>query len=116
MKIVYLAAAALCVSAGQGAQAAVTSTPRYICERGVEIPAVYINTDDGRAPGIAVIYVEGRMINLQATAEAASGVRYRFPNDGSGYVWWTHQGTAQLIWYDAETKQEVTLYTLCKES
>ncbi|WP_392337253.1 MliC family protein [Loktanella salsilacus] len=112
MKIVYLAAAALCVSAGQSAQAAGTSTPRYICERGVEIPAVYINSEDGRAPGIAVIYVEGRMINLQATAEAASGVRY----DGSGYVRWTHQGTAQLIWYDAELGEEITLYAACVES
>lgn len=99
-----------------GALAGVTSTPRYTCERGVEIPTVYINTENGSEPGVVVLMVEGRMINLEATGEAASGVRYRFPNDGSGYIWWTHQGEAQLIWYDAEVKEEVTLYAFCKES
>ena len=98
------------------ASAGVTSTPRYTCERGVEISAIYINSEDGGEPGIAVIQVEGRMINLEATGEAASGVRYRFPNDGSGYVWWTHQGEAQLLWYDAEVGEEVTIYAFCKES
>ena len=101
---------------GGAASAGATSTPRYLCERGVEIPAIYINSDDGSEPGIAVIQVEGRMINLEATTEAASGVRYRFPNDGSGYVWWTHQGAAQLLWYDTEVGEEVTLYAFCKES
>ncbi|MCF7700035.1 hypothetical protein GLR48_12050 [Loktanella sp. M215] len=98
------------------AMAGVTSTPRYTCERGVEIPAVYINVEDGSEPGVVVLMVEGRMINLEATDEAASGVRYRFPNDGSGYVWWTHQGEATLSWFDAEVKEEVTLYAFCKES
>ena len=108
--------AALCGAAvwSGTAQAAVTSTPRYICERGVEIPAVYVNAEG--EPGVVVLMVEGRMINLEATGEAASGVRYRFPNDGSGYVWWTHQGEAQLIWHDAEAKEDVTLYAFCKES
>jgi len=51
----------LCVSsAGQGAQAAVTSSRANICDRGVEIPAVYINTRRPARPAIAVtIYVEG---------------------------------------------------------
>ena len=111
-----IVSAAFCLWLGTAASAAVTSTPRYVCERGVEIPAIYINSDDGSEPGIAVIQVEGRMINLQATGEAASGVRYRFPNDGSGYIWWTHQGEAQLLWYDAEAKEEVTLYAFCRES
>ena len=109
--------AALCLAlTGAAAMAGVTATPRYVCERDVEIPAVYINSEDGSEPGIVVIQVEGRMINLEATGEAASGVRYRFPNDGSGYVWWTHQGEAQLLWHDAEVGEEVTIYASCKES
>ena len=114
MKTFLIAAFGLCIAGA--ATAGVTSTPRYTCERGVEIPAIYINSEDGSEPGIAVIQVEGRMINLEATGEAASGVRYRFPNDGSGYIWWTHQGEAQLLWYDAEVKEEVALYAFCKES
>lgn len=111
-----LGAAALCgamVWAGT-AGAAVTSTPRYLCERDVEIPAVYVSA--AGEPGVVVLLIEGRMINLEATNAAASGVRYRFPNDGSGYVWWTHQGAAQLIWYDAVENTETTVYALCSES
>jgi hypothetical protein len=48
---------------------------------------VYINSKEGSAPGIAVIFVEGRMINLEATTEAACGVSFLFPNDGSDYVY-----------------------------
>jgi len=39
----------------------------YICERNVEIPAVYINTAGGSS--YAVIQVEGRQVS-------ASGARY----------------------------------------
>ncbi len=83
----------------------------YVCERGVEIPAVYVHADG--SPGVVVLSVEGRMINLEATGEAASGVRYRFASDKSGYVWWTHQDTADLSWFDVPLSEEVTLYHGC---
>ncbi|MFZ3583604.1 MliC family protein [Loktanella sp. DJP18] len=113
MKTSTLAVCGLCI--GGAATAGVTSTPRYICERGVEIAAVYINAEDGSEPGVVVIQVEGRMINLEATSEAASGVRYRFPSDKSGYVWWTHQGTATLLWQDVVAGTETPIYADCRE-
>ncbi|WP_245731199.1 MliC family protein [Loktanella fryxellensis] len=85
----------------------------YTCDRGVDVPVVYVNAEDGTDFSIVVLMVEGRMINLQATGEAASGVRYRFPNDGSGYVWWTHQGEASLYWRDGATSEETAIYTGC---
>lgn len=111
MKILSLVACGLCF--GGAASAAVTSTPRYTCERGVEIPAIYINSKDGTEPGIAVIQVEGRLINLETTI-AASGTRYSFPSDGSGYIWWTHQGAATLYWRDGATGEETVIYSDCR--
>lgn len=104
--------ALLCVAAGARAEVMATT---YTCERGVEIPAVYVNgtDDEGDRLAVAVIWVEGRMINLEA-AESASGVRYQFPSDGSGYVWWTQGSEAMLDWFDAETGAEVTLYARCQ--
>ncbi|MFQ1700954.1 MliC family protein [Loktanella agnita] len=82
----------------------------YMCERGVEIPAVYVNHNDELA--VVVLWVEGRMITLER-APAASGARYQFPNDGSGYIWWSKGSEATLGWYYAETGEEVTLYAFC---
>ena len=83
---------------------------RYTCERGVEVPVVYVN--DETAPGIAVIQVEGGMYNLQAE-QSASGVRYGYPSDGSHYVWWTKDDTAMLLWHDGTDGSEKTLLADC---
>ncbi len=83
---------------------------RYTCERGVEVPVVYVNA--GTDAGIAVIQVEGGMFNLQAET-SASGVRYGFPSDGSHYVWWTNGDAALLLWHDGTTGQDAPIYNDC---
>lgn len=85
-------------------------TARYICDRGVEVPATYFNTSDGAA---AVINVEGRQISLY-DEPSASGARYGWPSDGSNYVWWTKGNTATLYWKD-ETGAETPVLSGCKE-
>lgn len=74
------------------------TTTRYTCERGVEVPATYVNGPD---LSLVVIHVEGSQITL-LTEPAASGARYGWPSDGSGYVWWTKGNEATLYWKTPE--------------
>ncbi|SHI67373.1 MliC family protein [Wenxinia saemankumensis] len=104
-------AALLAALLAPGVAAAELRTMRYVCERGVEVPVVYVPDAE---PAAAVIGVEGGMYALEAE-QAASGVRYGWPSDGSHYVWWT-RGTeeAMLLWSDGETGEEVTLLAECR--
>ncbi|MFN3576982.1 MAG: MliC family protein [Tabrizicola sp.] len=74
------------------------STRTYGCDRGVQVPATYVNGPD---QNLAVIHVDGRQITLVGEP-AASGARYGWPSDGSGYVWWTKGDEATLSWKTAE--------------
>lgn len=103
-----LSAAFLCLATPVSAME--TRAVTYTCERGVEVPAFYVN-DEGE-PGVAVILVEGRMVNL-VVEPSASGARYGWPSDGSHYVWWTRGDEATLYWSDGETGEEVTLLAEC---
>ncbi|MGB5560243.1 MAG: MliC family protein [Paracoccaceae bacterium] len=85
------------------------STASYRCERGVIVPATYLTTEDDAA---VVIQAEGCQITLSRTP-SASGVRYVWPSDGSGYVWWTKGDEATLGWIDAGHSEEITLYAAC---
>lgn len=82
----------------------------YLCDRGVEVPVSYVNGEEG---SVAVLYVEGRLMTLPI-AISASGSRYAWPSDGSGYVWWTKGDAATLYWHDGETDAEAVLYAECK--
>lgn len=83
-------------------------TLRYICDRGVEIPATYVNAED---LSLAVIHVEGSQITLYSDI-SASGARYGWPSDGAGYVWWSKGPEATLYW--KEGGEETPLLT-CTE-
>ena len=74
----------------------------YLCDRGVEVPVSYVNGADG---SVAVVHVEGRLVTLPI-APSASGARYAWPSDGSGYVWWTRGEEATLYWHDGTTAGE----------
>lgn len=74
------------------------TTRRYTCDRGVEVPATYVNTAEG---SLAVIHVEGSQVTLIGEP-AASGARYGWPSDGSSYVWWTKGDEATLYWKTPE--------------
>lgn len=82
----------------------------YLCERGVEVPVSYVNGAEG---SVAVLHVEGRLVTLPV-APSASGARYAWPSDGSGYVWWTRGEEATLSWHDGATSEEVTLLAGCR--
>ena len=69
-------------------------TTHYACDRGVTIPATYVNAAD---LSLAVIHVEGAQITL-VNEPAASGARYGWPSDGASYVWWTKGPEATLYW------------------
>ncbi|NGM47248.1 lysozyme inhibitor [Rhodobacter sp. SGA-6-6] len=83
-------------------------TTRYACDRGVTVPATYVNAPDW---SLAVIHVEGAQITL-VSETAASGARYGWPSDGASYVWWTKGPEATLYW--KEGGEEVPLLT-CTE-
>ncbi|MFN3280586.1 MAG: MliC family protein [Tabrizicola sp.] len=70
----------------------------YYCDRGVQVPATYVNTPEG---SLVVLMVDGRQITLLGE-EAASGARYGWPSDGSTYVWWTKGQEATLYWKTPE--------------
>ena len=82
----------------------------YLCDRGVTLPVSYINASDG---SVVVLYVEGRLVTLPI-GMSASGARYVWPSDGSGYVWWTKGDTATLSWHDGESGTEQPLYAECR--
>jgi membrane-bound inhibitor of C-type lysozyme len=84
----------------------------YTCERGVGIPATYV---DGGDSALAVLQVEGRQVALPL-AESTSGARYALAGNQSGYTWWTKGDTALLSWFDAEKKEEVFLFMDCRKT
>ena len=85
---------------------------RYICERGVQIPAVYVTSGDS---SIVILTVEGNQILLYSEA-TASGVRYGWPSDGSHYVWLSKGEATMLFWHDGATNKETTLYAACTQT
>ena len=85
---------------------------RYTCERGVEIPVVYVMSAEA---SVAVLSVEGGQFLLYSEA-AATGARYGWPSDGSNYVWLTNGPDATLMWRDGTTKTETTLLAACKQN
>lgn len=85
------------------------SNGTYLCERGVGLPATYVN---GGTVSVVVLLVEGRQVTLQLEP-SASGARYGWPGDGSNYVWWTKGATATLLWRDGATGTERPLLSDC---
>ena len=108
-----LAVAAGLVALAGPALAAKVQEATYICERGVQIEAIYINEMD--VPAIAVVQVEGHIVPLKSVP-TGSGARYQGSLALSGYVWWTRGHEAMLVWYDAEVGEDVTIYADCKEA
>lgn len=84
----------------------------YTCERGVQVPVVYANSDDS---SIAVLTVEGNQILLYSEP-AASGARYGWPSDGSNYAWLSKETSAMLLWHDGATNTDTTLLADCNQS
>ena len=79
------------------------TTLRYTCDRGVTVPATYVN---GADQSLVVIHVDGNQITL-VNEVSASGARYGWPSDGSGYVWWTKGDEATLYCKTPEDEMPV---------
>lgn len=109
--IAALAAGLLAAPALAQTGETMVTTTRYNCDRGVMVPATYVTAAD---QALAVIHVEGAQITLYAE-EAASGLRYGWPSDGSNYVWWTKGAEATLFWKDSEAGTEEPVLTGCVE-
>lgn len=75
----------------------------YLCERGVELPAVYVNEGDG--PGHVVAVIEGHLL-LLPQAISASGARYRA--EGEGYELWS-KGDSVTVSYGGEDDSQILL-------
>lgn len=81
----------------------------YLCERGVRIPAVYINDSK---PQRAIIFSGGRMIVLDHV-RSADGARYAEDGEGeAGYIWWTKGANAMLEWR-SEDGEVISLLSAC---
>jgi membrane-bound inhibitor of C-type lysozyme len=94
--------------AAAGPVSAEIITARYGCDRGVEVPATYVN-GEGIEP-VVVLHVEGSQITL-LLERSASGARYGWPSGGSNYVWWSKADTATLYWRDGATGEETVIYS-----
>jgi membrane-bound inhibitor of C-type lysozyme len=79
------------------------ATTGYACDRGVMVPATYVNGAEG---SLVVLHVDGRQITLVGEA-SASGARYGWPSGGSGYVWWTKGSEATLSWKTPEDEAAI---------
>lgn len=97
---------AVLAAAPAGAETQVV-TKRYSCDRGVTVPATYVTAED---QAVVVIHVDGTQITL-FQEEAASGVRYGWPSDGSNHVWWSKGDEAVLLW---KTPEGETPLLTCK--
>ncbi len=82
-------------------------TTRYLCERGVEVPATYVTAED---QAVVVLNVDGNQITL-FQEQAASGARYAWPSDGANHVWWTKGKEATLYWREAGTESPILTCT-----
>ncbi len=82
-------------------------TTRYLCDRGVEVPATYVTADD---QAVVVLNVDGNQITL-FQEEAASGVRYGWPSDGANHVWWSKGKDATLYWSEAGAETPILTCT-----
>ncbi|MES2667674.1 MAG: MliC family protein [Pseudomonadota bacterium] len=87
------------------------NTTRYTCDRGVEVPATYVNDQDGGS--VAILSLEGRQISL-FSEPTGSGARYGWPSDGANYVWSTKGSEASLYWKEAGA--ETLILGNCKEA
>lgn len=83
----------------------------YECERGVSVPATYINA--GAFESVAVLTVEGRQVAMRQFV-SGSGAKYAAFDEQLGYRWWTKGDTAFLSYQAADdSAQEVDLLMDC---
>lgn len=109
MKLVCGATFALILSPSLAAADTDVIEALYHCERGVDVPAAYVNADDA---SLAIIHVEGNQVVLWQEI-SADGARYG-TGGASGYVWWS-KGNGAFLYWKAATGAEEDLHPLLLE-
>ncbi|GGH25709.1 hypothetical protein GCM10010973_13030 [Cribrihabitans marinus] len=101
----------LAVAAPAAAQEPELVQVTYTCDRGVEVPVVFINTETG--PGQAVMQIEGKLVALRA-APTGSGVRYVAVDEQDSYRLYTKGDVAIIGHLVADhTATETVLFEEC---
>ena len=65
----------------------------YLCERGVEVPVVFVSPDDGDS--YAVAQIDGKMVGMRQVV-SASGARYRSGDGADAYQLWSKSNGAMI--------------------
>ena len=81
----------------------------YLCERGVEVPVVFVSP--GGSEGYAVAQIDGKLVGMRQ-AVSASGARFRSGDGADAYQLWSKADSA-LISYGADGQDRV-LFRDCK--
>lgn len=82
----------------------------YQCERGVTVPATYMNTASGSA--YAVLHVDGQQL-LMENVMSASGARYASMDAKYGqYTWDTKGNAGALYWQASDVEDESSVQVL----
>ena len=89
------------------AEPAQITTQRYLCDRGAELWATYLNQGD---TSHAVLTFEGRQMAFDI-AVSASGARYVSHDPAQGYVWWTKGESGMLLHGSGD--DEALIYAEC---
>lgn len=100
----------LCACVPDHPELAAPADEVYLCEDGTRIGVVY-----GAQAGQNSVTLSYNGETAVLLAEpAASGARYGWPSDGSGYIWWTKADQGTLYWKDGEKGgQETVLHSGC---
>ena len=75
----------------------------YVCERGVEIPVVFVNPEGGDA--YAVAQIDGKLVGMRQ-AVSASGARYRSGDGADAYQLWS-KGDSATVSFGADGRDAV---------
>ncbi|MTE01328.1 lysozyme inhibitor [Paracoccus sp. YIM 132242] len=81
----------------------------YVCERGAEVPVVFVNPDGGQA--YAVAQIDGKLLGMRNVV-SASGARYRSGDGADAYQLWS-KGDGAFISFGADG-QDQTLFQDCR--
>ncbi|MHC5306184.1 MliC family protein [Bartonella sp. LJL80] len=84
----------------------------YICERGVQLPVVFMN--DSKGDSYAIVSVEGKLVPMRQHV-AASGVLYVAFDEQDSYRLHTKGNEAFLTYMEADhTAKEQTILNACE--
>lgn len=96
IRILILAASLGCATHRVFAQDTEFVPITYVCDRGVEVPVVFVNHPDTGSTAVALI--DNRLLAMRNVI-SASGARYRTDGDGDGdaYQLWVKGNTAVIF-------------------